>query len=82
MATTGPAPAAAKSPRRQDWCYMDEDRYLLLARMPRRRSHLRDDDGRCYVCRPESRPERVRRFYPADCGAYQVCGRAAEEKCP
>jgi hypothetical protein len=72
---------AVKSPRKRDWCYMDEDRYLLLRRMPKRRSHIRDRDGRCYACRIESRAARVQRFQPDDCAHYQVCGRVDDGEC-
>ncbi|MEZ4380040.1 MAG: serine/threonine-protein kinase [Nannocystaceae bacterium] len=78
--TSGVA-AVKTSPRRRDWCYMDEDRYLLLRRMPRRRAHIRDRDGRCYACRVESRAARVQRFQPDDCAHYQVCGRVADGEC-
>jgi len=71
----------AKWPGRRDWCYMDEDRYHLLRRMKRRRATIRDREGRCYVCRVETRAARVGRFQPDDCGHYQVCGPAASEEC-
>ncbi len=66
---------------RRDWCYMDEDRYHLLLRMPKRRATIRDREGRCYRCRVEARASRVQRFQPDDCGHYQVCGPTPEEEC-
>jgi hypothetical protein len=66
---------------RRDWCYMDEDRYHLLLRMPKRRATIRDREGRCYRCRVEARASRVQRFQPDDCGHYQVCGPTSEEEC-
>ena len=66
---------------RRDWCYMDEDRYHLLLRMSKRRTTIRDREGRCYRCRVEARASRVQRFQPDDCGHYQVCGPTPEEEC-
>ena len=80
-AAVGQAPVAgAARTRRQDWCYLDEDRYTLLQRMPRRRTHI-VSDGRCFACRPETRASRVARFQPTDCGHFQLCGPTRTEEC-
>ena len=72
---------AMKWPHRRGWCYLGEDHYKLIRRMSRRRSKIRDDEGRCYNCRIEARAARVKGFKPDDCAHYQLCGPVAAEEC-
>ncbi len=72
---------AAKWPLRRGWCYLGEDHYKLIRRMSKRRSKIRDDEGRCFSCRVEARAARVKGFKPDDCAHYQLCAPVAAEEC-